>query len=115
MKPEDFSDVGQAIVLSNEYKEILRYSPATDFLVYNGSFWEESKPKAQAVAQELTTRQLKEAELEINNALNEMTDNGALDIVMEKGVKKAAQDFGEDQDESFKRYESAIAYKKCHR
>jgi len=41
-----------------------------------------------------------------------MTDNGALDIVMEKGAKKAAQDFGEDQDESFKRYESAIAYKK---
>ena len=112
LKPKDFSDVGQAIVLSNEYKEILRYSPATDFLVYNGSFWEESKPKAQAVAQELTTRQLKEAELEINNALNEMTDNGALDIVMEKGAKKAAQDFGEDQDESFKRYESAIAYKK---
>lgn len=112
LKPNDFSDVGQAIVLSTEYKEVLRYSPATDFLVYNGSFWEESKPKAQAVAQELTARQLKEAEIEINNSLNQMSDSGALDIVMEKGPKKAAKDFEEDQDEAFKRYEAAMAYKK---
>ncbi len=112
LKPSDFSDVGQAVILSNEYKETLRYSPSTDFLVYNGGFWEESKPKAQAIAQELTTRQLKEAEIEINNALNEMTSNGALDIVMEKGTKGAVQDFDEDQDKSFKRYENAMAYKK---
>lgn len=50
----------------------LRYSPSTDFLVYNGRFWEESKPKAQAVAQELTTRQLEEAETEIKKATDEM-------------------------------------------
>ena len=57
LKPEDFSDVGQAIVLSSEYKVVLRYSPATDYIVYNGSFWEESKPKAQAISQDLTARQ----------------------------------------------------------
>lgn len=112
LKPYDFSDVGQAIVLSSEYKEVLRYSPATDFLVYNGGYWEESKPKAQAVAQELTARQLKEAEIELNNSLNQMSDSGALDMVMEKGPKKAAKDFEEDQDEAFKRYEAAMAYKK---
>ena len=92
LKPYDFSDVGQAIVLSSEYKEVLRYSPATDFLVYNGGYWEESKPKAQAVAQELTARQPKEAEIELNNSLNQMADSGALDMVMEKGPKKAAKD-----------------------
>ncbi len=112
LKPNDFSDVGQAIVLSTEYKEVLRYSPATDFLVYNGGFWEESKPKAQAVAQELTERQLKEAEIEINNALNEMSENGALDIVMEKGSKKAGSFLNSIQNDSFKRYEDAMAYKK---
>lgn len=63
--PEDLSDVGQATVLAREYEDKLRYSPATDFLVYNGSFWEESQPNAQAVAQELTSRQLEEAEIEI--------------------------------------------------
>ena len=40
--PEDFSDVGQAIVLSREYMDRLRFSPATDYIVFNGSFWEES-------------------------------------------------------------------------
>ena len=61
LEPEDYSDVGQAVVLEKKYKDILRYSPSTDYLVYNGSFWEESKPKSQAVSQELTSRQLEEA------------------------------------------------------
>lgn len=112
LKPEDFSDVGQAIVLFNEYMNALRYSPATDYIVYNGSFWEESKPKAQGIAQELTTRQLEEAELEIENALDEMNDNGALDIVMEYGAKKAADHFKGKQEESYERYEAALAYRK---
>lgn len=112
LKPEDFSDVGQAIVLSSEYKVVLRYSPATDYIVYNGSFWEESKPKAQGIAQELTTNQLEEAELEIEHALDEMTSNGTLDIVMENGAKKAVGHFNDEQEKSFKRYENAMKYKK---
>ena len=47
LEPEDYSDVGQAVVLAREYKDTLRYSSSTDFLVYNGSFWEESKPKSR--------------------------------------------------------------------
>lgn len=35
---------------TREYEDKLRYSPATDFLVYNGSFWEESQPNAQGIA-----------------------------------------------------------------
>ena len=65
LMPEDFSDVGQAIVLSREYMDRLRFSPATDYIVFNGSFWEESQPNAQGIAQELTARQLEEAETEI--------------------------------------------------
>ena len=38
LKPKDFSDVGQATILAREYKDSLRYSPATDFIVYNGAF-----------------------------------------------------------------------------
>ena len=43
LKPTDYSDVGQATVLAREYENKLRYSPSTDYLVYNGRFWEESK------------------------------------------------------------------------
>ena len=69
LMPEDFSDVGQATVLSREYEDRLRYSPSTDYMVFNGSFWEESQPNAQGIAQELTARQLKEAENEIERCM----------------------------------------------
>ena len=52
--PRDFSDVGQAEVLVEKCGHILRYSPATDYLVYTGSYWTESKESAQGLAQQLT-------------------------------------------------------------
>lgn len=111
LKPEDFSDVGQATVLAKEYLGILRYSPATDYLVYNGSFWEESRTKAQAVAQELTIRQLKEAETEIQKTMQEMVKNGAWEILAAMGPKKAASSFSKQQSHTFDRYQDAVAYR----
>ncbi|WP_029502431.1 phage/plasmid primase, P4 family [Lachnoclostridium phytofermentans] len=112
LKPDDFSDVGQAVVLAREYNESLRYSPSTGYLVYNGSFWEESDPLSQAVAQELTTRQLAEAEVEIKKRLKEMEQNGAFKILAQMGANKAVSAFNEVQARSFELYEDAINYKK---
>lgn len=111
LKPSDYSDVGQATVLAREYEGKLRYSPSTDFLVYNGRFWEESKPKAQAVAQELTTRQLEEAETEIKKATDEMMKNGAWELLASMGSKKAAMAFSSEQARSFQKYENATTYR----
>ncbi len=111
LKPSDYSDVGQATVLAMEYEGKLRYSPSTDFLVYNGRFWEESKPKAQAVAQELTTRQLEEAETEIKKATDEMMKNGAWELLASMGPKKAAVAFSSEQARSFQKYENATTYR----
>lgn len=111
LKPTDYSDVGQAAVLAREYEGKLRYSPSTDFLVYNGRFWEESKPKAQAVAQELTTRQLEEAETEIKKATDEMMKNGAWELLASMGPKKASMAFSSEQARSFQKYENATTYR----
>ncbi len=111
LKPSDYSDVGQATVLARVYEGKLRYSPSTDFLVYNGRFWEESKPKAQAVAQELTTRQLEEAETEIKKATDEMMKNGAWELLSSMGPKKAAMAFSSEQARSFQKYENATTYR----
>lgn len=111
LKPSDYSDVGQATVLAREYEGKLRYSPSTDFLVYNCRFWEESKPKAQAVAQELTTRQLEEAETEIKKATDEMMKNGAWELLASMGPKKAAMAFSSEQARSFQKYENATTYR----
>ena len=53
-KPDDFSDVGQAEVLAKHFSGELRYSPATHYIRYNGRYWQETEPGAQAVAHELT-------------------------------------------------------------
>lgn len=97
LKPEDYSDVGQAVVLAREYNESLRYSPSTGYFVYNGSFWEESDPLLRAVAQELTTRQLVEAEVEIKKRFKEMEQNDAFEILAQVGEKKAVSAFNEVQ------------------
>ena len=112
LMPEDFSDVGQAIVLSREYMDRLRFSPATDYIVFNGSFWEESQPNAQGIAQELTARQLEEAETEIQRCMKEMSENGAWAMLAAMGAKKATAAFSEVQRRSFEKYERAEAYRK---
>lgn len=112
LMPEDFSDVGQAIVLSREYMDRLRFSPAPDYIVFNGSFWEESQPNAQSIAQELTARQLEEAETEIQRCMKEMSDNGAWAMLAAMGAKKAMAAFSEAQRRSFEKYERAETYRK---
>lgn len=112
LKPEDFSDVGQATVLAMEYKNILRYSPSTDYMVYSGSFWEESKPKSQGVSQDLTERQLAEAETEMKKAMDELVKNGGMEILVSVGPKKAVQMFNKQQAHAYELYEDASVYKK---
>ena len=112
LKPKDFSDVGQATVLAQEYKDILRYSPSTDYMVYNGSFWEESKPKSQGVSQDLTERQLAEAETEMKKAMDELVKNGGMEILVSVGPKKAVQMFNKQQAHAYEMYEDASVYKK---
>lgn len=112
LEPLDYSDVGQATVLAREYEKQLRYSPSTDFLVYNGSYWEESRSKAQAISQELTTKQLEEAEIGIKKLTDLMLKNGAWDILVSVGPKKAVDLFDEEQKRVFKEYEAVTAYRK---
>ncbi|MEG2936151.1 MAG: phage/plasmid primase, P4 family, partial [Clostridium sp.] len=112
LKPDDYSDVGQATVLAREYGGLIRFSPATDYIVYNNSFWEESKAKSQGVSQDLTERQLKEAEGEIKKAMDELMQNGGMDILATVGAKKAVQMFNKQQTHSFDKYQAALEYKK---
>mgnify|MGYP000358645214 CR=1 FL=1 len=53
----------------NYFSSELRYSPATHFIRYSNHYWQESEPGAQAVAHELTRRQLKEAGNDLVEAL----------------------------------------------
>lgn len=109
-KPEDFSDVGQAEVLANHFSNELRYSPATHFIRYTEHYWKETEPGAQAVAHELTRRQLKEATKEMQEALKKMEDCGAQTILDGTSKAKAEQLMSDEQLEAYKDFLSAKAY-----
>ena len=79
--PGDFSDVGQAEVLAKYFSGELRYSPATHFIRYTSHYWQESEPGAQAVAHELTRRQLEEATRDLQAAMRLLTENGTQEIL----------------------------------
>jgi putative DNA primase/helicase len=109
-KPEDFSDVGQAEVLAKHFSNELRYSPATHFIRYTEHYWKETEPGAQAVAHELTRRQLKEATKEMQEALKKMEDCGAQTILDGTSKAKAEQLMSDEQLEAYKDFLSAKAY-----
>jgi len=95
--PEDRTDVGQARVLGKHFGRELRYSPATDYIRYDGTCWQESKPGAQAVAHALTDRQLKEAQNAIFYAHKQMKTTGAQNLIDESGEKKAHEQMNDEQ------------------
>lgn len=109
-KPEDFSDVGQAEVLAKHFSNELRYSLATHFIRYTEHYWKETEPGAQAVAHELTRRQLKEATKEMQEALKKMEDCGAQTILDGTSKAKAEQLMSDEQLEAYKAFLSAKAY-----
>ena len=96
-KPEDYSDVGQAEVMARYFSGELRYSPATHFIRYSDHYWQESEPGAQAVAHELTRRQMKEANRDLMNALVKMKNNGAQTILDGTSKAKAEQLMSDEQ------------------
>ena len=110
-KPEDYSDVGQAEVMAKHFQNELRYSPATHFIRYRGHYWQESEPGAQAVAHELTRRQLNEAEKQLINAHMKLKQKGIMDVIAGLSSKKIEATLDEDQMDLFKEYREAITYK----
>lgn len=109
-KPDDFSDVGQAEVLAKHFSGELRYSPATHYIRYNGRYWQETEPGAQAVAHELTRRQLSEASADMLAALATLKACGAQDILDNNSKAKAEGMMSEEQMEAYKAFLAAKAY-----
>lgn len=100
LKPDDYSDIGQAKVLTREYGGELRYSDATDYLRYDGEAWIEDRQLAAGAMEEFLDLQLADAQefMEITqNALisagipqeKVKADGKALEkLAMESGMMK---------------------------
>ena len=72
--PDDFSDVGEADTLARISGDELRYTDGTDFLRYNGVFWEETRQAGMAVHLDLLRRQLADARRRVSAAHAALAD-----------------------------------------
>ena len=109
--PQDRTDVGQARLLGKYFGQELRYSPATDYIRYDGACWQETKPGAQAVAHALTDLQLEEAENALSEAIKRLTDTGAQSLLDMNSKKKAEAMMNEAQRDAFSAYLEAEGYR----
>lgn len=111
LKPEDFSDIGQAKVLAREYGNELRYTDGTDFIRYNGIYWEESRQAAVGAAEEFLDLQLADAIDEVTVARETLVQTGLSDAIVVKGGKTLEKLIDEGQRELHVKYVMAEAYK----
>ncbi len=62
LKPEDYSDIGEARVLAAECAGTLRYTSATDYLAFGGDRWYENKEKSLGVVESFLDAQLSDSQ-----------------------------------------------------
>ena len=76
LKPEDYSDIGEAKILAREYGEELKYTSATDYLRFDGDCWREDKQMAVGAAEEFLDLQLQDAKDAVDSAMQALMDAG---------------------------------------
>ena len=112
LKPDDYSDIGQAKVLAREYRDRLRYSEIEVFLVYENGCWHENEVKAQGLAQELTERQLKEARIFIDTIQAEIEKSGTQNIIDNAKKSCTSNLLNSTQELLIKKLKQAEEYRK---
>ena len=111
LKPADYSDIGQAKVLTREYGVELRYTAATDYLRFCGQYWVESKQQAVGAAEEFLDLQLADAKDEVMRTKQALMDVGVAEDDITSGGKALEKKIMSEQMEAYLAYLSATAYK----
>ena len=88
LKPEDYSDIGQAKVLVREYGDELKYTSATDFLRFDGECWREDKQMAIGAVEEFLDLQLQDAMDEVARVEKALEDAGVPKASIQAGPKE---------------------------
>ena len=87
LKPDDFSDIGEAGVLAREYGDVLAYTNATDYLTFNGQYWKEDKQLAIGKVLEFMDLQLADALEQYEKSVIELVNSGIDESAVREGGK----------------------------
>lgn len=107
LKPADYSDIGQAKVLSREYANELVYTDGSDYMRYDGTRWVESKQLAVGAVEEFLYLQLQDANNAVQAAITALEKSG---VVM-GGGKALEKAIDNNSEQAFKEYMAAMSYR----
>lgn len=110
LKPDDYSDIGQAKVLSREYAGELAFTDSTDYMRYDGTHWAESKQLAVGACEEFLDEQLKEATVAVEKAKKMLLDAGVDKEAVMAGGKALEKAIDESSEKAFKEFMMASKY-----
>ena len=111
-EPDDYTDVGEAMVFVKVFGDVVKFSPETRCLVYNGVYWEESDEKARLFVQRLTELQMQDADSLLKFWKAEIEEAGAGAVLDEKRTaKQIAPVLNAKQKFIYGQYEKAVQYK----
>jgi P4 family phage/plasmid primase-like protien len=88
LRPDDYSDVGEAGVMAREYCDKLAYTNATDYLYYDGTHWRENKQLALGAVVSFTDEQLAEAEKTLVTTEKSLMSTGIDELLVKAGGKR---------------------------
>ena len=111
LKPDDYSDVGQAKVIATNCAAELAYTPGTDYLRFTGKRWEESKPKALGLVIDFLDQQLEDALRNLEIAKKQLLNLGVSESAIAAGGKALEKEVPKNAMEVFLAFVSAVNYK----
>lgn len=111
LKPDDYSDIGQAKVLAREYGGKLVFTDATDYMRYDGIRWAESKQLAVGACEDFLDKQLDEAKTALENAQQTLMKYGIDKETVLSGGKDLEKAIDEKSEKAFAEYMTALVYK----
>ena len=88
LKPEDYSDIGEAKVLAKEYGSELKYTTATDYLRFDGECWREDRQMALGAAEDFLDLQLADAREQVEIAEQALLGAGVSEENVKSGGKQ---------------------------
>ena len=110
IKPDDYSDMGEARALVEEYKGELLYTDATEFLSYDGVCWRENRQKAVGAVEEFLDMQLVDSKGQFNECSQALIDAGIPAKVVRAGGKALEKLITPELEDAYKAYLASKAY-----
>ena len=110
LKPDDYSDIGEARTFAAVYEGEVCFTEATGFLRNNEIYWMESRQRPIAAMMEHTDAQLEEAGGLIEAALDKLEDLGVPRGAAMAGGKKLLEAMNSEQVAAYNEYVSSKNY-----